>query len=335
MSERPRVVCVTPVRNEAWILDLFLSAASLWADDIVLSDQHSDDASLAIAARFPKVRLVRHEPVEYDEATHRRAILAAARRLVPGPKVLVALDADELLAATVLESAAWEAALRSPLGSRIAFDWFNVRPGFERGWVGSHRPFAVVDDGAEYKSSNVFHAARLAWHDDAAVVSIPNVPVLHYQYVDWARMRSKQRWYLCSERVASPGASAVQLFRKYHHMDAVPPSALRPLDPAWLSGYSRRGVDPRAVVVEPTYRWDAHVLDLFDAHGARRFAREWIWDEDWVGVARARRRPEPARYADPRGWRERLFHRWLTTSQRHVSWRPMRAPDRLLGRLGW
>jgi len=28
----PTIICLTPVRNKAWILDRFLQATSLWAD---------------------------------------------------------------------------------------------------------------------------------------------------------------------------------------------------------------------------------------------------------------------------------------------------------------
>ena len=38
-TTRPKVICVTPVRNEAWIIEPFLRAAELWADHIILADQ--------------------------------------------------------------------------------------------------------------------------------------------------------------------------------------------------------------------------------------------------------------------------------------------------------
>ena len=38
---RPTLVVLTPVRNEAWILRAFLEATSLWADHIIIADQMS------------------------------------------------------------------------------------------------------------------------------------------------------------------------------------------------------------------------------------------------------------------------------------------------------
>ena len=42
-KERAKVICMTPVKNEEWIMERFLAAASLWADCIIVADQHSQD----------------------------------------------------------------------------------------------------------------------------------------------------------------------------------------------------------------------------------------------------------------------------------------------------
>ena len=55
---QPKIICLTPVRNEAWILKAFLSATSLWADIIIIADQMSTDGSREIARQFPKVKLL-------------------------------------------------------------------------------------------------------------------------------------------------------------------------------------------------------------------------------------------------------------------------------------
>ena len=40
--DKPTVVCLTPVKNEAWILDRFLKCAGLWAEHIIIADQGAD-----------------------------------------------------------------------------------------------------------------------------------------------------------------------------------------------------------------------------------------------------------------------------------------------------
>jgi len=42
VSDPVRIVVVTPVRNEAWILERFLSVTSRFADHIIIADQALD-----------------------------------------------------------------------------------------------------------------------------------------------------------------------------------------------------------------------------------------------------------------------------------------------------
>src|SRR4051794_21317449 len=104
------VICVTPVRNESWILDRFLRAAELWADHIVVADQASTDGSREIAEGFEKVRVIENTAPAYDEGARQRLLLDAARE-IPGRRLIVALDADEALAAGWEDTAEWEEAL--------------------------------------------------------------------------------------------------------------------------------------------------------------------------------------------------------------------------------
>src|SRR4051812_45117660 len=117
MSSRPQVVCLTPVKDEAWILERFLAAASVWADHIVVADQGSTDGSRTIAARFEKVKLVENKSEGYDEGARQRLLLETARAVVPGPRVLIALDADEALTAGATASPEWRRILESAPGT--------------------------------------------------------------------------------------------------------------------------------------------------------------------------------------------------------------------------
>src|SRR5437773_12541499 len=58
VSDPVRVVVVTPVRNEAWILERFLSVTSRFADHIIVADQRSSDDSRAICSRYGKVTVI-------------------------------------------------------------------------------------------------------------------------------------------------------------------------------------------------------------------------------------------------------------------------------------
>ena len=125
--DRPQIIVLTPVRNEAWILRRFLKCTSLWADQIIIADQMSEDDPRAIAQAFPKVTVVENPHREYSEVARQRLLIEAARR-IPGPRVLMALDADEIMSANILDSEEWRTALRAPPGTVLCFakvDLFN------------------------------------------------------------------------------------------------------------------------------------------------------------------------------------------------------------------
>jgi glycosyltransferase involved in cell wall biosynthesis len=330
------VVCVTPVRNEAWILPRFLECASAWADHIVIADQGSTDGSREIARRFPKVHLIENSDDDYNEGARQRLLLEAARRIA-GRRLIIALDADEALSADVLSSPEWQAALEAEDGTVIRFDWVNLLPGLQSCWI-PPEPLALglVDDGSEHHGERI-HSTRVPAPDGAPDVVMRDVKALHYQHASPRRMRSKQRWYQCWERVNHPRKRPIQLYRQYHQMDGVPRSWSRPVEPGWLAGYEDRGIDMRAVLDGEAHWYDGEVLDWMAEHGVSAFRRLDIWDVDWLELARLTGRelpPEASR--DPRSRFERAVHAWLQRTQRtRAGSRHVRLMQRLLVPLGW
>jgi glycosyltransferase involved in cell wall biosynthesis len=332
MQSPATVICVTPVRNEAWILERFLRSASEWADVIVVADQASEDESRAIARSFPKVRLIANRSPAYDEGA-RQALLLGEARKVPGRRVIVALDADEALSANVLASSEWERLKRAPGGTVAFFDWVNLQPGLETAWIPSEPiPFALVDDGAEHTGTQV-HSRRVPLRDGSPKLRIDEVKVLHFQHVDWRRMQSKQRWYQCWEALNHPEKRPIQIYRQYHRMDAFPASEMHEADRSWLEPGTEFG-DGRAR--EALLHWDHEVLAWLAEHGAQRFRRIAIWDVDWLSLARAwGHQVTPATLGDPRTPFERAVHGWLRRTQPIAGRRRIRAIQRALAPLGW
>ena len=307
------VICLTPVRNEAWILEAFLHAAELWADVIIICDQGSDDDSTAIARRHAKVRLVQNRGESYSERDRQRILMEEARK-VPGPRILIAVDADEFLS-PALASRAWFRQLWAAgagAGARVPF--FNVKPGLQQGWIGN-RNYAAgwVDDGGEHDPA-IIHAPRLP-PPRIVVKAPPDVAAMHFQFVAPERMRSKHRWYQCWERLHRSQRNAVDVYREYHHMDALAPREMLPVPEAWLAWYRRQGVDLAAVRDDGRHWWDRHVLAWMEDRGPAFFRRESIWDVDWRAKARALGLAAPDRFADPRRLREKCAHAWLAATQ--------------------
>ena len=322
-GEAPKIICLTPIRNEAWILETFLKCASVWADHIIIADQMSDDGSREIAARFDKVILVDNDSQTFNEPERVQLLLREARKF-SGRKILVALDADEILVGdlSALHGPAY-AALAD--GTRIAFDWVNVHPSCNKYW-NSNPPmqWGFVDDGSPCEGK-VIHSARLPGPNDTPMHHASEMKVLHLQYVDWERMRSKHRWYCCFERLQFPRKTGIGIYRMYHHMDAIPESAFRPVEESDLLDYRRIGVDPFAHRKEETYRWDREVLQMLGQHGAKRFRDVDIWSVDWMSRAGG----DPA-FADPRGLLLKLLERYLKATQLRCKTFFVRTLDKFL-----
>jgi hypothetical protein len=332
---RPTVLCLTPVKNEAWILDRFLAAASLWADRILVADQGSTDGSREIARCHPKVTLLDNPAGGYHEQDRQQMLVAAARE-VPGPRFLVALDADEFLSANVLEADEWQEALSRPSGTVVEFGRVELYPDPDHYFrhslddAGFPFAFAYADDGAAHSGSTI-HSPRVPLPPGAPRHRLKEVVVLHYQFCDLRRTASKHRWYRCFERLTYPAKGAVAIERTYDWFER-DPRRVRPCPTSWLGGYLRAGLDMRAVPGEEVYWWDWDVLRMFAEHGAERFRDLDVWQADWEGlrqkglaegVAGLPRRA----VVSPQRLRDRL-RVWLLRASRR--WRGRGRSDRLL-----
>lgn len=334
---RPTIICLTPVRNEAWTLRRMLRCAELWADHIIVADQGSTDGTREIAREFEKVTLVENPGAGYDEGQRHRVILEAARS-IEGPRVIVAVDADEALSANVVRSDDWQRAMLSPPGTILTADWINYLPGLTRAWIPRRAvPIGLVDDARPHNAGRL-HVERIVVREDDPKLSLDPVKLLHFQHVNWNRMKSKQRRYQCLELVARDSRKRpVQIYRQYHRMDAIPRKAMIHPDPEWISGYERRGIDMRSDEDLPFYSGDEEVLEMLTAHGPARFRRVDVWDVDWRRIAsEAGSDVDPSELNDPRSRWDKALHRWLAETQRRDPDRwTTRLIQRALAPLGW
>lgn len=334
MNSRPTIICLTPMRNEEWILERFLRCAERWADHILIAYQDCTDRSLEIAARHPKVRLI-HNPDNTLDEQKRQDLLIAAAREIPGQRLLLALDVDEFLSANYTTSAEWATMLAAAPGTQISMERGDVYPFCQDIGV-YHAPwlFGFMDDGRPH-NGRFLHSPRVPQDPFGPNLFVAEIKVLHYQYTDWSRMKSKHRKYEVVELLTHPQRGAISIFRQYHHMDVRNPWRM-PIPPEWLAGYQRDGIDMTSTNVEGRYETDRDVLREFEKHGTRRFAKLAIWDTDWVACARAHGFAQPERFSDPRTDREKRVHAWLAGSQAA----PLTFRNRLISKLlrtfaGW
>jgi glycosyltransferase involved in cell wall biosynthesis len=282
---RPKVVCITPVKNEAWILEAFLTSTSAWADHIIIADQGSTDESREIARRFAKVTVISNDHA-FDEAARTNLLLGAARS-IPGQVVLIALDADELLPAAVERTPEWKAALQAAPGTVLEFPRVELYRGtdmyFRHSVNDADAWFSLgyIDDGAAH-AGRFIHADRVPTPAAAARRRLPATPVLHHQFVNWARMESKHRGYRCLERLRFPKKTAAEINGLYGWMNA-PLVDVRPIPPEWRVDYSPEWLDSLRGE-DSGFWWDWEVLRMFATHGTDRFATLDIWSTDWESL---------------------------------------------------
>ena len=192
MDVKPKIICLTPVRNEAWILDRFLKATSLWADHIIIADQTSTDGSREIALKYPKVILIDNNSQDYNESVRHKLVINEARK-IDGKRLLVTIDADEVFTPNIFDSAEWNTIINAKEGTLFKFQWANICPNLNEMWLEAFYPWAFMDNNFEY-SGKLIHGPRIPIPTNTDTIIINQIKVIHFQYTDWNRMESKQRY---------------------------------------------------------------------------------------------------------------------------------------------
>jgi hypothetical protein len=286
---RPLIIVLTPVRNEAWILDRFITCTSLWADHIIIADQHSDDGSADLARTYPKVTVIENTNREYSEADRVNLLLETARR-IPGHRLLMALDADEIMSANILDSPEWQTAMQMPPGTVLEFakvDLYNspaeyfLHSGEDRdAWL----PFGYIDDGSEHEAE-VIHACRVPAGPNKKAFRLKQVVLLHYNQCNLPRMESKDRWYRCFARILHPEMNVVEIYRLHDWYDRLKSKfRVRPSRDEWFLNYRLAGIELSSIRTEPYFWSDWEILRMFEKYGTEVFRGVDIWSVDWEGL---------------------------------------------------
>ena len=334
MGDR-QIVCLTPVKNEEWVLEKFLRCTSRWADKIIIADQLSTDRSVEIANSFKKVTLIRNDSIEYNEGDRQRLLISEARK-IPGEKVLVTLDADEIISGNYQSSGEWQELYSAPIGTVFGFKWINLYPDYKRCWIPNiYFPWGFVDDGRSEHIGQRIHSKRMPVPHDAPLVEMEDITVLHLQYTDWERMKSKQRWYQVWEWLHNDERSPTRIYRKYHHMDTIENGDVSPVMDKWFESYVNAGIEIRETITLENYHWDREILSIMEERGAKTLERIPIWEVDWRGIARRQGIEEVDRYGDPRALSVRALHWWLEATQRFANRRVVKMTDYGLQVCGW
>jgi hypothetical protein len=309
--EDTKLICLTPVVNEAFELDRFLQATSLWADHIICGYQVSIDKTLDILGKYPKVTIVHSPNQDWNELSMRSLLYEEARKITAERRIIMNLDADELISANFMTSAEWKTILNLPKGSIVRIPWCNLQPDMRQYLPSNMIEVGFVDDGASTLSGSIMHMGRVPWPNyDINIMRCCELKLLHYQATNTERILSKARWYRAYEKVGK-GEFGPNIFRKYSA--ALNPPRLLEVRSEWFNGYSELGIDVTSVSYSYDYPNDHRLLEYLEEYGTKYFRMVDIWDKDWVQFATGKK-PSPERFKDPRTIIDRLIFRYMRWS---------------------
>lgn len=320
----PKLICITPVRNEAWILDIFLKCTSLWADHIIIADQNSTDGSREIAEKYPKVILIENNTEEFNEPERQKMLIYEARK-IKGPKILFALDADEIFTANFMKTKDWQQILESRPGEVFGFQWANVLPNRKSYFPSDfYYPWVVNDDGTEHKNYvREIHSMRIPYpiSADLGYYKVNDFKVLHLAWIYEARANSKNRFYQCLSTLLDPNTNFVSLFRSHQrHREKILPLS-------WTKDYEKDTLSLFDMISfnEKIFWFDNEVIRLFVEHGIEKFKYLNIWEKKWMFQMK-----DKLIINDPRQFCIKPIHQYLRITKKYYPSVFLKLVDKLI-----
>lgn len=290
---RPTLVVITPVRNEAWVLDAFLTCVSSWADHIILADQHSTDGSREIAAKYEKVMLVENNAAEMNQASARLLLFKEADKIT-GDKIVFALDADEFLSEGFQSTAGWKRILESTPNELFSFKWLDLYQDYAHAlpdfifmeWACHFDSSMNLAEEYERCEKRAVHEMRVPClpPEQARYVEIDDIRFVHLANLNLTRQSNKFAFYQVHTVESLPErGNAVGLFRTYHPR----PPKIHPLENEVR--LKAVGSDDDICKLVKTNDIGQYYIDeiisIFKREGLEKFLKLDIWDNPYLNEA--------------------------------------------------
>ena len=275
-----KLVCVMPVRNEAWVIGLTARAVLMWCDELVVIDHASTDATVAELMHVrndvgPRIHKWTEPNGVWEEMRHRQRLLECAR--LRGATHIALIDADEILTGNLLPTIR-DHIEATPSGAIFQLPWLQLREGIchvmTSGMWGSQNVSTAFKDQPEFHwtaNDGYDHHHR---HPRGKPFS-PHYPfmpawrgggVMHLQFASKRRLLAKQSLYQCVERLRWPGRPMPDYVRTVRESEA---AAVSPVPAEWWAGYEHL-MQYLNVDAEP---WqDRELRRLVAEHGREKFA---------------------------------------------------------------
>ncbi len=261
--KKRKIIVLSSIRNEDWIIEPFLRTVTTFADDVVILDQSDENNEIKLKSIFPKLIYLRNTTKSLNEQYRQEKLIKEARR-ISNNAILIMLDADEFFNEKFY-SYKFQARLQElEPGYGMRFKMLNVYSNFEKAWQVQMNPIIYVDDGAPFVYNRKIHNYRLPFQSNR-IKEVSDVAVYHFQFLDWARMLSKHRWYQAVEKIYDPNKANIEIYRLYNHMHIIPSRSVILMDKSDFKSYSPRRIDLTREIdysSKESYWWDEEVLNL-------------------------------------------------------------------------
>ena len=326
---KPQLIVITPVRNEAWVLEAFLTHCSSWADHIIVADQHSTDGSREIAMRFPKVTLIDNPTDEMHQANARLLLFQAVDR-IEGEKIVWAMDADEFLSDGFQHTTGWKTIMSSATGSIFCLRWQNLIGDYQHEesaeqayseWVyhfDANDSTATLYAEAEKRA---IHESRLPCPSTATYTNIDDIRFVHLARLNVRRTRNKNDFYQVStlDKLNRP-VNGISIYRTYHTANHPQPTATA----VRLTTSDGNDITSLVHIGDSGLHYVDEMIAILQRTGYRKFRWLSIWDNPDLRAAGIDYQP-PLHI--------RIIHIYLKNTQRHIGSLPVRIIDKLLKKI--
>jgi glycosyltransferase involved in cell wall biosynthesis len=277
-----KIIVLTPVRNEEWILDQFLQTCSMFADHIIIADQNSTDRSVEIASKYEKVIIIHNDNLNFNEAERQILLIEKARELFGLGNFLLALDADEIIAADSINAKGWNTIKEASLSTVFLFDkptpLFNLSKAlrYKKGF-----PLGFKDDGSAH-TPTLIHSVRIPTPKHANYIMLHDIVFLHLCFVRSNVQFSKNRYYCVLENINKVRRirSRRLLYSFYKPNDYAKGNMLA-INPLWYKAYNEKQILLRDFKEDSYFYMDFEVLKIFNQYGEEKFYNDPIWKFDW------------------------------------------------------
>jgi hypothetical protein len=215
---------------------------------------------------------------EYDEAFRQNLLINEARKLVPGKKILLALDADEILSADSLKSKDWNRIRRAPKGSVLYFEKPDLFQGTKLVLRHSqYFPIGYIDDGQKHNPHKL-HSIRIPIHVNSPKIKLHNIKFLHYGLTCMRLQKAKDRLYSVISNLESDRSFLNAIRRRFRHSRYYNYKRCGNICKApasWFDNWERVNIDMHTIKKERFCSQDLELLRIINKHGIKRF---WLDD---------------------------------------------------------